>query len=88
MSNSCTAVPEKNAIGWKRLRQEGVKDAGGAGPETGAVPFPHQKAKGRGIAAPNVGGTTKCCKTALSSHAYGMRAFIFPDLPGIFISLC
>lgn len=88
MSSACTAVSEKNAMGWKRLRQESVKDAGGADPETGAVPFPHQKAKGRVFAAPNVGGTTKCCKAALSSHAHGMRAFIFPDFPGIFISFC
>ena len=47
-------------------KEEG-KDTGGAGPETGAVPFPQQKAKGR-ARAPNVGGTTKYCRAMLSSH--------------------
>ena len=37
-----------------------MKDVGGAGPETGAVPFPQQKVKGR-ITPLNVGGTTKYC---------------------------
>src|SRR5699024_4504945 len=47
--------------------KEDGKDAGGADPETGAVPFPQQKAKGASGAL-NVGGTTKYCKAMLSSH--------------------
>ena len=49
MSTDYTAAPEKNAFGWKRLQQELGKDTGGADPETGAVPFPQQKAKGRSM---------------------------------------
>ena len=49
MSTDYTAAPERNAFGWKRSQQEFEKDAGGAGPETGAVPFPQQKAKGRSM---------------------------------------
>ena len=47
MSTPHTEAPEKGALGWKRLHQEREKDAGRAGPETGAVPFPQQKVKGR-----------------------------------------
>jgi len=47
MSTGRTDGTEKDAFGWKRLHQEAGKDVGGAGPETGAVPFPHQKAKGQ-----------------------------------------
>ena len=42
--------------------KEDGKDAGGAGPETGAVPFPQQKVKGGAYYVPlKMGGTTKCC---------------------------
>ena len=47
MSTGRTVAPEKSTLGWKCLQQEAEKDAGGADPETGAVPFPQQKAKGR-----------------------------------------
>ena len=49
MSTDHTDAPEKGTFGWKCLHQETGKDAGGADPETGAVPFPQQKAKGRRI---------------------------------------
>lgn len=52
-------------LGWKRSQQETGKDAGGANPETGAVPFPQQKVKGRTIPL-NVGGTTKHCNQQCS----------------------
>ena len=40
--------------------QEREKTAPPAGPETGAVPFPHQKAKGQVCETlPNMGGTTE-----------------------------
>ena len=51
MSTGRTVEPEKGTLGWKCLQQEAEKDAGGADPETGAVPFPQQKAKGRSSSA-------------------------------------
>ena len=49
MSIKHTDGPERGTFGWKCLHQELEKDAGGADPETGAVPFPQQKVKGRSI---------------------------------------
>ena len=60
MSSAHTAGQRKAPLAGSAYGKEDRKDAGGADPETGAVPFPQQKAKGR-IAPLNVGGTTKHC---------------------------
>ena len=47
MSSAHTAGQRKAPLAGSAYGKEDGKDAGGAGPETGAVPFPQQKVKGR-----------------------------------------
>ena len=47
MSSAHTAGQRKAPLAGSAYGKEDGKDAGGADPETGAVPFPQQKAKGR-----------------------------------------
>ena len=65
MSSAHTAGQRKAPLAGSAYGKEDGKDAGGAGPETGAVPFPQQKVKGR-ITPLNVGGTTKYCNQQYS----------------------
>ncbi len=51
MSSAHTAGQRKAPLAGSAYGKEDEKDAGGADPETGAVPFPQQKAKGRSISA-------------------------------------
>lgn len=46
MSSAHTAGQRTAPLAESAYGKEDGKDAGRAGPETGAVPFPHQKAKG------------------------------------------
>ena len=60
MSTVHTAGQRKAPLAESAYGKEDGKDTGGAGPETGAVPFPHQKdERARPRGALNVGGTTK-----------------------------
>ena len=78
MSTVHTAGQRKAPLAESAYGKEAGKDTGGAGPETGAVPFPQQKVKGQTVRVRRMWVAPRSIvKTMLSSHNDGMRAFIF-----------